>query len=128
MRMTNSKRKCLHVTGSLQPGGAGANCVVSRLLFLNGKYCFRCEIFILHPLQAILNVNWSTLCVAAHFNLKNVESHLSYSMCCNPVFQTQEEMLRDRIRSIDHLEHRYDALQVEKRQVRSRTNEWKRDR
>ncbi|XP_076453108.1 uncharacterized protein LOC143288470 isoform X1 [Babylonia areolata] len=35
---------------------------------------------------------------------------------------TQEEMLRDRVRSIQQVERRYDALQVEKRQLESQLN------
>jgi hypothetical protein len=33
------------------------------------------------------------------------------------VLQTQEEMLQDRIRSIEQLERHYDNLQLEKRKV-----------
>ena len=43
------------------------------------------------------------------------------------VFQTQEEMLRERIRSIDQMERRYDALQAEKRKVSSESIDQKRE-
>ena len=43
------------------------------------------------------------------------------------VFQTQEEMLRERIRSIGQMERRYDALQAEKRNVSSESIDQKRE-